>query len=113
MRRVKSMYAQTFNSTCKDWSENREFNLLYLKSQQHYFNDVLKARGYVFLRDIYEYLGLPVTKTSLFVGWYYDLDNPLGDNYIDFGLLKDEEENTANITMDFNVDGDITNRFKD
>lgn len=113
MRRVKSMYAQTFDSACWNWSENREFNLLYLKAQQRYFNDVLKAKRYVFLRDIYECLGFPITKTSLFVGWYYDLDKPLGDNYIDFGLPKDEEENTANITMDFNVDGDITNRFKD
>lgn len=113
MRRVKSMYARTFDSACLNWSENREFNLLYLKSQQRYFNDVLKAKGYVFLRDIYECFGLTVTKTSLFVGWYYDLDNPLGDNYIDFGLPKEDEENTANITMDFNVDGDITNRFKD
>lgn len=113
MRRVKSKYAQTFDSTCKNWENNREFNLIFLKSQEHYYNDILVSRGYVFLRDILEYLGLPITKTSLFVGWYYDLDNPSGDNYIDFNLPKINEENGSDITIDFNVDGDITNRFKD
>ena len=53
------------------------------------------------------------TKRELFVGWYYDLDNPSGDNYIDFDLPKTNEGKNANITIDFNVDGDITNRFKD
>lgn len=113
MRKVKSEYAQTFNSNCKQWENNREFNLVYLKAQQHYFNDVLKSRGYVFLRDIYECLGFPVTKTSLFVGWYYDLDNPFGDNCVDFNLPRTNKGKNANITIDFNIDGDITNRFKD
>lgn len=113
MQKVKSKYAQTFDSTCNAWEKDRRFNLMYLKSQENYFNDILKSRGYVFLRDIHEYLGLPVTKTTLFVGWYYDLDNPSGDNYIDFGLPKTNKGSSPNVTMDFNVDGDITNRFKD
>lgn len=113
MRKVKSIYSRTFDSTCKNWEDHREYNRVYLKAAEQYFNMILKARGYVFLRDIYEYLGLPVTKRELFVGWYYDLDNPSGDNYIDFDLPKANKGKNANITIDFNVDGDITNRFKD
>lgn len=109
MRRVKSKYARVFDSSCKDWNKDREFNVMYLKVQQNYFNDVLKTRGYVFLRDVYEYLGFPITKTSLFVGWYCDSTN--ADNYIDFGIHVTEDENK--IELDFNVDGDITCLFED
>ncbi len=107
----KSMYARVFDSSCKNWDKVQEVNLMYLKSQQNYFNDILRWRGYVFLRDVYECLGFPVTQTSLFVGWYYDPTNTLGDNYIDFDIH--EKEDGSGIELDFNVDGDITNRFKD
>ena len=111
MKNVKSQYSQIFDFKCKEWSENREFNLMYLKTQERYFNDVLRDRGYVFLRDIHECLGIPVTKTSLFVGWFHDLSNPFIDNYIDFGIEEDGCE--SNVKLDFNVDGDITNYFKE
>lgn len=54
---MKSMYSQVFDSKCPLWDKNQKFNLLLLQSKQTYFNDLLKMRGYVFLRDIYEDLG--------------------------------------------------------
>ena len=48
-----SNYARVFDSNCISWTDNREWNLLYLKTAQTYFNDVLKTKQYVFLRDIY------------------------------------------------------------
>lgn len=111
MQKAKSKYARVFDSSCKGWDKDREFNVMYLKAQQNYFDDVLKNRGYVFLRDIYECLGFPITQTSLFVGWYYDLTNTFVDNYIDFDIHVKEDE--SGVELDFNVDGDITNRFKD
>lgn len=62
----------------------------------------------MFLRDIYERLGFPVTKESIVVGWHYDRRDPTMHNYIDFGL---DGEEGPNFTLDFNVDGDITNHF--
>jgi len=109
--KTKSKYARVFNSSCKDWDKEQEFNVMYLKAQQNYFNDILRHRGYVFLRDVYECLGFPVTKISLFVGWYYDQTNVFGDNYVDFDIH--EKEDGSDIELDFNVDGDITNRFED
>lgn len=105
-----SKYARVFDSSCSAWEKDRTFNLMYLQATQNYFNDILKARGYVFLRDIYEYLGIPVTATSLIVGWVYDLKNGVGDNYIDFCI---QATDGADIQIDFNVDGDITKYFKD
>ncbi len=108
---TKSMYARVFDSSCKDWDKEQKFNVMYLKAQQTYFNDILRNRGYVFLRDVYECLGFPITRISLFVGWYYDLTNAFGDNYVDFDIH--EKEDGTGIELDFNVDGDITNRFED
>lgn len=113
MHKVKSMYARRFDIHCPSWESNRKYNLMFLRAQELYFNDILRHRGYVFLRDIYECLGFSVNKASLFVGWYYDKSNTFGDNYIDFGLPLTSKGNSPNVMLDFNVDGDITNRFKD
>lgn len=111
MHKVKSKYARVFDPSCKYWEDCQEYNVLYLKAQQNYYNDILRSRGYVFLRDIYEDFGFPITQTSLFVGWYYDQTNAFVDNYIDFDIHV--KEDGSGIELDFNVDGDITNRFKD
>lgn len=68
MTKVKSKYARVFDSSCTNWEKDKNFNLLYLKAQERHFNDILRFRGYVFLKDIYECLGFPITKTSLLVG---------------------------------------------
>ena len=57
-------------------------------------------------------LGIPKTKVGQIVGWIYDEEHPIGDNYVDFGIydLRNTEfvnghENVA--LLDFNVDGNI------
>lgn len=37
---------------------NKQFNRLFLITQMRYLNDLLKARGYVYMNNIYENLGL-------------------------------------------------------
>lgn len=108
---MKSEYSQVFDSNCMNWDKDQKFNLMFLKAEQDYYNDLLKVRGYVFLRDIYEKLGFPITRKTLFAGWVYDLENPIGDNYIDFGITTNGNE--SDIELDFNVDGDITSRFEE
>lgn len=101
----KSTYIKaTFDDTCTGWTKNRELNRIYLIYVQRYFNDLLRARGYVFLRDIYEYLGIPITKECVIYGWVYR-DS---DSFIDFGLTNiDQDTDNPNFKLGFNVDGDI------
>jgi hypothetical protein len=96
------------------WEPNNEYNLMFIKAQENYANDLLKAKKRLFLNEVYEMLGLPVTKAGQVVGWVYDPENPIGDNYVDFGLYKDNlsYSDFANgmdpaILLDFNVDGNI------
>lgn len=46
-----------FDITCTGWTKKNEVNKLFLIRQRDYFNELLKARGYVYLNTIYEALG--------------------------------------------------------
>ena len=110
-----SDYARFYDDGCKGWSKDPEFNLMFLKQQMNYANELLKNRGYVFLNEVYEMLGIPKTKAGQIVGWIYDEKNPIGDNFIDFGIYNENIEKNRDfvngyervILLDFNVDGDI------
>ncbi|HQE50129.1 MAG TPA: DUF6353 family protein, partial [Fervidobacterium sp.] len=116
-----SDYAKFFDPSSPAWEKNAEYNLMFLKAEQNYANDRLKARGYLFLNEVYERLGIPPTKAGQIVGWIYDPDNPNhnGDNYVDFGLYNIHKEKTRDfvngyeevILLDFNVDGPILDRL--
>lgn len=114
-----SAYARFFDDGCKGWEKDSEHNLFYLKNLQNYLNDKLKRDKYMFLNDVYRELGLPATRAGQIVGWIYDEKNPIGDNYIDFGIFdihKPRNRDFVNgyervILLDFNVDGNILNRI--
>lgn len=40
------------------WSEDEGYNLLFLQMQERYLNDLVKARGYMYLNQIYKVLGV-------------------------------------------------------
>ena len=107
-----SEYARYFDKENPEWEKSDEYNLMFLKSQQNYANDLLKSKKYLFLNDVYDMLGYPRTQAGQFVGWFYDEENPVGDNFVDFNLTDcyravsgGNPEKT--ILLDFNVDGNI------
>lgn len=115
-----SPYARFFDESSRYFEKNPELNLMFLRAEQNFANDRLKARGYVFLNEIYERLGIPTTKAGQVVGWIYDPKNGKGDNYIDFGIYDMNREKVRDfvngyervILLDFNVDGDILNEIE-
>ena len=115
-REYLSMYAKWFNEKCPAWTNYSEFNREFLKQQQFHANELLKRRGYVFLNEVYDMLGIPRTKAGQVVGWVYDMTNPMGDNYIDFDIFSQRNEDFVNgyensVLLDFNVDGMILDRI--
>ena len=110
-----SQYARFFDESCSSWNKSQFHNQMFLKQQQNYANDLLKAQGYLFLNDVYKMLGMDVAPYGQVVGWIYDEKNPVGDNFVDFGLydLNDEAKRLfingreRTILLDFNVDGNI------
>ena len=108
-----SIYARFFDQLCSSWNKDPELNFIFLKCQQEYVNHLLRARGHVFLNEVYDQLGIPRTKAGQVVGWLRDSEE--GDNYVDFGLWKGDTQVARDfingregaILLDFNVDGPI------
>jgi hypothetical protein len=115
-----SPYAVFFDKyTSKDWSDNTDYNVTFLTIQQSVANDRLVSRGYLFLNEVLEALGMERTEAGQYVGWIYqDGERTEGDNYVDFGIdhgatvLKDKYqfEEDGSIMLDFNVDGTIIDK---
>lgn len=114
---LASPYSKFFDEGCPDWTKDPEFNLMFLRDQERFANERLKARGHLFLNEVYDMLGIPRTEAGQVVGWIYDKNIPNGDNYVDFGiynLYREANRNFVNgyersILLDFNVDGPIMN----
>lgn len=112
---VYSDYARFFDDGCTGWEKDSEYNLMFLRSQQQYANDLLRAKGHLFLNEVYDMLGIPRTKAGQVVGWVYNSENPVGDNFVDFGIYETNREKARDfvngyertILLDFNVDGNI------
>lgn len=107
-----SDFARFYDDGCLGWTKDPEMNLMFLRRQQDAANDRLKDKGYLFLNEVYEMLGIPRSKAGQSVGWIYDKDNVYK---VDFGIYDTHKEPNRNfvngyektILLDFNVDGDI------
>ena len=110
-----SEYARFFDIGNPNWQKDATLNLAFLRNVEKYMNDRLRTKGHVFLNEVYDALGIPRTKEGQIVGWIYSKDNPVGDNYIDFGIYDVYKPATADfvngyersILLDFNLDGNI------
>ena len=98
-----SDYIMSFGPENDNWGRH-EHNLFYVTRAQNHFNDMLQAKGHVFLQDITRNLGLPDTKVGAVTGWVYDKGT--GDDYIDLGI-KDLQDSHGYILLNPNVDGII------
>ena len=107
----KSQYARFFDEGNKQWQKNPEYNFIFIRCQQNYANDLLHARGHLFLNEVYDSLGIPRSQTGAIVGWVMGE----GDNFVDFGMYDVDNMRghdfvngtERSILLDFNVDGVI------
>lgn len=114
---LPSPYGRLFDQSSTSWNDRPDYNVVFLRCQQSYLNDKLRARGHVFLNEVYDALGLDRSKEGAVVGWIWNGD---GDNYIDFGLF-DKEMKPENfdfftgrenaVWLDFNVDGVVYDKI--
>lgn len=106
-------YTKFFDESSPNWSKTPEYNLFFLRRQQQWANDRLRANGFLFLNEVYEALGLPRTQAGQHVGWKEGTEG--GDGFVNFGLYQiGDESNRAfingyehTVMLDFNVDGMI------
>lgn len=110
-----SPYAIVFDDGNIGWDKDPERTKFFLIQQQNWANEKLKARGHLFLNEVYDMLGVQRTKAGAQIGWVYDEKHPVGDNYVDFGIFDLRNPKARDfvngrervIILDFNVDGVI------
>lgn len=116
-----SEYARIFDETnSTDWTKDPDYNLMFIRAQQQYANDLLRARGHLFLNEVFDMLGMDRTSAGQIVGWIYNPDNQIGDDYVDFGLYETHIVNgkkidndaflkgfERSVILDFNVAGPV------
>lgn len=110
-----SPYAIFFDASCDEWDKSPEYNKTFLSNVTDRANRELKKRGYLFLNEVYRMLGAKETEIGQYVGWIYDENNPVGDNYVDLGyhdVYDDAARRFVNgyepvVLLDPNVDGKI------
>ena len=123
-----SPYQRYFTRTNSHWDRSPDTIYFYLKSEQEAMNNRLKHRAYtnprgvgiVTYNEVLERLGfeMPMDGSGLLVGWMFDANNPLGDNYIEFdvkGCMLPGEYGQLEkaYSIDFNVDGNIYKELND
>lgn len=117
-----SMYARFFDeTTSKSWSNQPFANQYFLRTNQDWMNDRLQARGYLFLNEVYEQLGLATCPEGQLVGWIWDPHgSECGDNAVDLGVFSANRDWIAmqfvngqenSILLDPNVDGVIYDKI--
>ena len=115
----KSIYARYFDHTCRNFQNSALMNRAFLASQERYLNDILIIRGFVFLNEAYEALGMPWTPEGQLVGWVLRSPEQMKaegrDGYISFDINNVYNDPARDFTnsinpaflLDFNVDGII------
>lgn len=119
-RQDPSIYARFFDPSSPSWQPYPEHNLIFLKCQQNYANDLLRTRGHVFLNEVYDMLGIPRSKAGQVVGWIISKPTEkFTDNFIDFGIFTGDNYaardfvngREGSVLLDFNVDGNIYDKI--
>lgn len=67
---ILSDYAQFFaRDISTQWDPNEYYNRTYISGRQKYFTTILRDRGHVFLNEVLDALGFPMTDAGAVVGW--------------------------------------------
>ena len=94
-------YSRIFEEcTTRHWDPDPDYNRSDLILKQNHFNQMLHSKRYVFLNDVYETLGFPITSYGQDMGWIIDSETP--DACVDFGLYDFNENGVRRIDdMDY------------
>lgn len=119
-----SDYARYFDADSKYYYRDEDgrplgnSNMFFLTEREKEANYRLQHRGYLFLNEVYDMLGLEPSIAGQSVGWIYDPDDKTIDSYISFNIFNGYRPNERfiegieeTILLDFNVDGDILGKI--
>lgn len=72
MNNEKITIVKCFDARCPLWSNDRKHNKAVVDMILNNCFDFFRARGYLFLNEVYKELGMPLTKIGQIAGWISD-----------------------------------------
>ena len=99
------------------WSDNPGANTFFLNAKQNQLNDLLHSRGFVFVNEVRQALGIKINKEGQMYGW---MTEPDCKGYIDLGMFAAYNHDSVNGTaadgvnaylLDLQPDGYILDRI--
>lgn len=101
-----------FDKRSHMWNRDGNYNLMFLRSQERYCNDILRNRGHIFLNEVFDMLGLPRTKLGQIVGWYYNENSPKETIWVNFEVFEGtDDKGDYSATIMFNAQGEILSKI--
>lgn len=108
-------YDRVFDDSNPNFTGHPDMDIMFLKQTQNWASEVLQARGYIFLNEVYKELGFPPSEAGQFVGWV----KGLGDGYVDFGIMDIYKKSnrdfinghTQTVLLTFNHDNYIADKI--
>ena len=111
-------YARMFDTSNPNWKVDANLNMAWLESQERWLNDKLIIRGYLFLNEVWEDLGMSPRPEGQLVGWILrspeQMKKEHRDGYISLGLnnkmnMSGQAYSDGGILINPNVDGVVHN----
>lgn len=106
-----SAYARFFDERSREWEKSAEYNLSFLVNSQNYANDLVNARGHLFLNEVYDMLDIPRTEAGQIMGWKKQTGEGASVAPVNFGIYEYKRANQRFVNgyenvilLDFNVD---------
>lgn len=117
---IKHPYSVIFDESNPNWERDSGYNLIFIKNVEDAANRKLRRKGYLFLNDVYDMLGISNTYIGQFAGWIWDPADPSIDSRVDFGLYDDYNPQKVaflqgdeySVVLDFNCDGNIIDKIE-
>ena len=90
---IAKEFVLEFDEKSALWSKSYAENRMLVRLMLRYVNESFKGKGYWFVRDIYERLGLPPTKESIIAGYHRS------GAQADFNVIGDSKRNTIQVIV--------------
>lgn len=99
------IFSVVFDENSAYWTKDPVCNEYFIKTKMNYLGGVFTARGYLFVRDILEELGIPVQRSTIDSGWHHNGEM----KKYHFKLISFMDDNHFIIT--FKAENDIRKYF--
>lgn len=103
--KAASQYGRVFDSSNRHWSRDPRNNETFVRAQLGYAQDLLNARGHIFLNELSDMLGFPRTSSGQLVGWLASKD----DGTIKWKMIPLDE----GFIIEFTTQGIIYDKIED